>query len=154
MTNPDDDVFRQATWDKRQGLLLRAIANRMYQQHRQNVFEWLENLVKAFSLIFGTTAFANVSNPSLVKFAAAVIVAASILSLVFTWGAKSRDAAKRRDDWIDLEKDIRAAGEYEFGDELAGWDKRAVEIEAGEGKVWEQSFEKAEASARRILDMK
>lgn len=120
-------------WTRRHDLKVRALMNRLYYQERRRIFELRENVVKAASLISGTIAFANVSSPMVVTVCAAVITAASACSLVFSFGAKSRDSAQRTVEWIGLERSIDLAGERNFTDsDLNEWTARAHDIEATE----------------------
>lgn len=118
---------------RRHSLKERALANRLYQQARQRIHELREGLVKAASLAAGSVALANVSTPTVVQWAAAVITVGTSASLVFGWGAKARDASRRAADWALLERDIEAAGERRFCEEqIDSWVARCNEIEAGE----------------------
>lgn len=107
--------------------------NRHYQQRRQAAMELREGLVKVCSLIAGSVALANVTSPQIVQAAAAVVFAGTAGALVFGWGAKARDAAKRFVDWVALERDIDAKGERGFTEaDLDAWQARCTDIESGE----------------------
>lgn len=107
--------------------------NRHYQQSRQAAMEFREGLVKVCSLIAGSVALANVTDPQIIQAAAAVIFAGTAAALVFGWGNKARDAAKRFVDWVALERDIDAAGERTFTEaDLDAWQARCTAIESGE----------------------
>ncbi len=127
----DDNL--QYLWDRRQALKLRALTNRLYQQERSRLLELREGLVKAASLIAGSVALSRVVDPQVVSLCVAAIFAGTSASLVFGWGAKSRDAMRRAVEWTSLERDIDAAGERGFTEaQLNTWSARACEIEVGE----------------------
>lgn len=135
-------------WGKRCRILLRAYTNRLYQQERQRIFELREGLVKVSSLAAGSVAIAKVTSPEFVSMAVAVIFTGTAASLVFGWGGKSRDAAKRAVDWASLERDIEAAGERQFSEaQLGEWGARCNDIEAGEPALhpglWERCYLRA-----------
>jgi hypothetical protein len=118
---------------RRFDLRLRARMNRLYQQRRQAVMELREGAVKVASLIAGSVALANVANPVTVQIAAAVIFAGTAAALVFGWGSKARDAARRHGDWTAIEREIDAAGERRFSEaDLDRWASRCNEVEASE----------------------
>jgi hypothetical protein len=107
--------------------------NRMYYQERQRIFEFREGVGKAVSLIAGSVAFANVTDTEIVRFASAFVAIAGASSLVFGFGSKARDSAKRSAEWAQLERDIESAGERDFVEsQLNEWAARCNEIEAGE----------------------
>lgn len=119
--------------NKRSDVRLRALMNRMYYQERQSIFEFRDGAAKAISLMSGSVAFANVANPEIVRYAAAAVTVAGIASLVFGFGSKARESAKRSAEWALLERDIESAGERDFTEhQLSGWSARCNEIEAGE----------------------
>jgi hypothetical protein len=137
---------------RRHSLKERALANRLYQQARQRIHELREGIVKAASLAAGSVALANVSAPSIVQWAAAVITVGTSASLVFGWGAKSRDASRRAADWTLLERDIEAAGERRFSEtQLDTWAARCNEIEAGEPAQNKILFERCSIQAAKAL---
>lgn len=141
--------------DRRCRVKLRALSNRLYQQDRARIMERREGIVKAASLVAGSIAFANVVDPLAVKIAAAVIFLGTALSLVLGWGNKARDAMKRANDWILLERDIEAAGERKFVEgQLDQWMARCNEIESGEPAANERRFELAFIRACTSLDQK
>ena len=120
-------------WNRRVDLRVRVLTNRMYYQERQRIFEFREGFVKAASLVGGSVAFAKVTDPVVVQWCAAVIGGSSAASLVFGFGAKARDSAKRSAEWALIERDIEARGERQFGeDEINSWAARCNELEAGE----------------------
>lgn len=120
-------------WNRRHQIKVRALTNRLYQQERQRIFEWREGAIKALSIFASSVAFANLSSPEVIKACVAVVSAGSIAALVFGFGNKARDGAKRSTEWALLERDIEAAGERDFTeDQLSLWSARANEIEAGE----------------------
>lgn len=120
-------------WGRRSDIQLRALTNRLYQQERQRIFELREGFIKAASIFASSVAFAKVTDVAVVQWCAALIAAGSICALVFGFGNKARDAAKRSTEWAQLERDIEAAGQRTFTeDQLAQWAAKANEIEAGE----------------------
>ena len=123
----------QYLWDRRVDLRVRVMMNRIYYQERQRIFEFREGMVKVASLVAGSVAFVNVADKDIVKLCVAIITASSVASLVFGFGAKARDSAKRSSEWALLERDIEARGEraFEEGD-LNKWAARCNELEAGE----------------------
>jgi hypothetical protein len=133
----DTQIPHQTEWDylhqRRHNVRLRALMNRLYQQRRAAIMEMREGAVKAASLIAGSVALANVSSPVVVQWAAAVIFLGTACSLVFSWGNKARDAARRASDWVNLDRAVAAAGERSFTeDQLDEWMARCNEIEANE----------------------
>lgn len=137
---------------RRHSVKERALANRLYQQARQRIHELREGIVKAASLAAGSVALANISAPSIVQWAAAVITVGTSASLVFGWGAKARDASRRAADWTLLERDIEAAGERRFIEEqLDGWAARCNEIEAGEPAQNRILFDRCAIQAAKAL---
>ena len=120
-------------WDRRCKIHERALMNRMYYQERQRIFEWREGFVKAASILAGSVAFANVADPTIIKWCAAFITGASTASLVFGYGNKARDSVKRSAEWALLDRDIELVGERDFTEkQINEWFARANEMEAGE----------------------
>lgn len=122
--------------------------NRMYYQERQSIFELRDGAAKAISLISGSIAFASVADPMIVKWAAAAVTASGVAALVFGFGNKARESAKRSAEWALLERDIERAGERDFTEsQLNDWSARCNEIEAGEPaphpRLLEQSYLRA-----------
>lgn len=127
------DIEHEYLHQRRFDVRLHVRMNRLYQQQRQSAMEAREGAVKVASLLAGSVALARVADPWAVQIAAAVIFAGTAASLVFGWGNKARDAARRSSDWTSLERDINAAGERTFTeDQLDEWAARCVEIEAAE----------------------
>jgi hypothetical protein len=119
--------------NRRSDIRLRALMNRMYYQERQSIFEFRDGTAKAISLISGSIAFANVADPVIVKYSAAAVTFAGVAALVFGFGNKARESAKRSAEWALLERDIESAGERDFTEhQLNDWAARCNEIEAGE----------------------
>lgn len=140
--------------ERRAELQVHVLANRLYQQERQRIFELREGAVKVISLVAGSVSFVKVADPQFLQVSAAVLVIATSASLVFTWGAKARDAAKRCSDWIALDRDIARAGERYFEErQLDEWKARCNEVESNEPApnliLWEQSYARACASLGR-----
>lgn len=117
---------------------VRAYANRLYQQDRWRILERRENVVKAASVVLGTAAFADIKgffgqNSELLAVLLLLFVVVNAVALVFQWGAKSRDAAKRSAEWTLLVREMEKAGAAECGPEhLNLWRSRCAEIESGE----------------------
>lgn len=139
-------------WDylckRRFDIKVRTLTNRLYQQERQRIMERREGLMKAASLVAGSVAFASIVDPSIVKVCVAVIFLGTAGSLVFGWGTKARDAAKRAAEWIGIDRDIDKAGARRFTEvELDDWAARCNEVEAGEPApnpaLLERSFQRA-----------
>mgnify|MGYP001200981767 CR=1 FL=1 len=150
-----DEPEFQYLWGKRYQIMVRALTNRIYYQERQRIFEWRDGLIKAASILAGSVAFANVTNPDVVKYSAAFITAASTFSLVFGYGNKARDSVKRSSEWTQLERDIEAAGERDFTEQqLNEWSARANEIESGEPAMHETLFNRCHARAINALGSK
>jgi hypothetical protein len=119
-------------WGRRCEIQLRACSARIYYQERQRIFELREGIVKAAALVAGSVAFANVTDKTIVQYCAAVVGITSASSLVFGFGNKARDSAKRSAEWTLLARDIEAVGERHFNEvHLNQWAARAVEIEVG-----------------------
>ncbi len=145
-----------AEWDylctKRAALRLRTLSNRLYQQERQRMMETREGLVKAASLLSGSVALASIAQKEVIQFAVAIITVGTVLSLVFGWGNKARDAAKRATEWANLDRDIEAQGERTFTEEMLGaWFARCNEIEATEPAQNAVLFEKSSRRACEAL---
>lgn len=135
-------------WSRRNDLLVRALTNRLYQQERQRIMEWREGLVKVVSLAAGSAAIAKVMAPEILALGGSIVVVATSLSLVFGYGAKARDAAKRATEWALLDRDIHAVGPSAFTpDQINAWAARCNEIEAGEPapnvKLLQRCYERA-----------
>jgi hypothetical protein len=145
------DQNQNYLWQRRHDIKVRALTNRLYQQERQRIFETREGLVKAASILAGSAAFAHITAPEILYLCAAVVTASSTLSLVFGYGQKARDGAKRSIEWAQLERDIDAIGERDFTeDQINQWFARANDIEAGEPAahpiLLERCFERAVAA--------
>lgn len=120
-------------WNRRAAILLRTLMNRIYYQERQRIFEMREGLVKVVAILGGSLAFAHIADPIIVQWSAAVITASTAASLVFGFGGKARDSARRNAEWALLERDIELVGQRDFTEiDLAKWAARCAEIEAGE----------------------
>lgn len=130
-------------WNRRSDIRQRVLVNRMYYQERQRIFEGRDGYVKVIALLAGSVAFGRISSPAVVEWCAALITASSAASLVFGFGTKARDSAKRSADWALLERDIEAVGERAYTEaDLSKWAARCNEIEAGEPAanhaIWER----------------
>jgi len=101
-------------WNRRVDIRLRVLTNRMYYQERQRIFDLREGMVKVVSILAGSATIAKIADPEIVQWCAVVITASSAASLVFGFGAKSRDSGKRSADWALIERDIEARGERSF----------------------------------------
>jgi hypothetical protein len=134
--NPVPDALAlefEYLWKRRAALQLRTLMNRIYYQERQRIFETREGIIKVISILGGSLAFSRLAEPAMVQWCAAVITISSAASLVFGFGAKARDSAKRNSEWALLERDIELAGQRNFTeDDLSKWSARCNEIEAGE----------------------
>jgi hypothetical protein len=133
---------------RRSDIRLRALANRMYQQERQRIFELRDGLVKVVAIVAGSVGFANVADPTIIRWCACAITLSSAASLVFAFGNKARDSSKRAPEWALLERDMERAGERHFVEtQLNEWAARCNEIEAGEPAqhpvLWEQCYQRA-----------
>jgi hypothetical protein len=133
---------------RRSDIRLRALANRIYQQERQRIFELRDGLVKVVAIVAGSVGFANVADPAIIRWCACAITLTSAASLVFGFGSKARDSSKRAPEWALLERDMERAGERHFTeDQLNEWSARCNEIEAGEPAqhpvLWEECFQRA-----------
>lgn len=155
MADAADDVDADAKfrylWERRAAIQLRALANRIYYQERQRIFETREGIIKVISILGGSLAFSKLAVNDLVQWCAALITISSAASLVFGFGAKARDSAKRNSEWALLERDIERAGQRDFTEEnLSTWAARCNEIEAGEPAahpgLWEACYQRACAS--------
>lgn len=146
----------QTEWEylhrRRFDVRLRARMNRLYQQRRAAVMELREGAVKVASLLAGSVTLANVSAPTVVQWATAAIFAGTAASLVFGWGSKARDAARRVSDWVNLERDVDAAGERDFTEaQLDAWAARCNDIEAAEPALNTRMLERAYRQACESL---
>lgn len=130
-------------WNRRCDIRQRVLANRIYHQERQRIFDLREGVVKVVSILAGSLAFAKVANQEIVQWAAAAIATSSAASLVFGFGGKSRDSAKRSAEWTLIERDIEARGERAFTEEdINKWAAWCNEIEAGEPAAHPGLFER------------
>ncbi|XYJ11793.1 hypothetical protein ACSUZJ_07330 [Telluria sp. B2] len=142
-------------WNRRFDLRMRVIMNRMYYQERQRIFEFREGLVKVTSLLGASAAFAKVADPQVVQWCAAVITGTSAASLVFGFGTKARDSAKRSSEWALVERDIEARGERAFDEaDLNKWAARCNELEAGEPAANSALLEKCYLRTCEVLGCK
>ena len=133
----------------------RVLANRIYYQERQRIFEFREGLIKVVSILAGSYAFAKVADSTIVGWCAIAITTSSAASLVFGFGTKARDSAKRSSEWAMLERDIELAGERHFTeDQLSQWASRCNEIEAGEPAAHPGLFERANHRACEAMGSK
>lgn len=133
----------------------RALANRIYYQERQRIFEFREGFIKVVSILAGSFAFAKVADPAIVSWCAIAITTSSAASLVFGFGTKARDSAKRSSEWALLERDIELPGERNFTeDQVALWTSRCNEIEAGEPAAHPALFERANHRACEAMGSK
>jgi hypothetical protein len=138
--------------ERRYKIKERALMNRMYYQERQRIFEGREGLVKAASIIAGSIAFSKVADPDVIKWCAVVITGGSTASLVFGFGNKARDSAKRSAEWTQLERDIEQVGEHSYTEEqLNQWYARANEIESGEPAAHKILLERCYERAAKAL---
>lgn len=142
-------------WGRRHALKLRALTNRIYQQDRGHIFERREGMVKAASLVAGSAALSRLVDATTITYCVAIIFCGTAASLVFGWGGKARDAARRASDWATLERDIESAGERDFSEaQLNTWAARANELEANEPAMHPALFERAYLRACLALDCK
>jgi len=90
-----------------------------------------------------------------VRWCAIIITAGSTASLVFGFGAKARDAARRCADWAQLERDIDACGERDYTEaHINAWKARCNEIEVGEPAPNVRLLERCHARALESLGAK
>lgn len=147
-----NDEYEEYLHHRRYKIKERALMNRMYYQERQRIFEWREGLIKAASIVAGSIAFSKVADPDVIKWCAIVITGGSTASLVFGYGNKARDSAKRSAEWTQLERDIEQVGEHGYTEEqLNQWFARANEIEAGEPAAHRILLEKCYERAAKAL---
>lgn len=133
MTDAADNLDAEYLWSRRAAIQLRTLTNRIYYQERQRIFETREGVIKVIAILCGSLAFAKIAEPALVQWCAAAITVSSAASLVFGFGAKARDSARRNSEWALLDRDIELAGQRDFTEgDLAKWAARCNEIEAGE----------------------
>jgi len=169
----EDNGTREQLW---RDVLVQVRTNVQYQQYRRNILERRENLVKVVSVVLASGAFLDVKgviggvltqtppNPppvgpgsggtAMLWIAVPLlgIVFANVWGLVFQWGAKSRDAAKRFDSWTAFEASVHKVGLVSFDeDDLRRWNSEMIELETGEPKVNTYLARRAEREARRIL---
>ena len=153
-----DDEYKYL-WGRRHNIVIRALSNRIYHQERQKVFEFREGFIKAISICAGSLAFAKISEPDISKWFVALITVLSTFSLVFGYGNKARDSAKRSIEWTQLERDIERIGQRDFTEvNINEWVSRANEIEADEPAVnrilFELCFERANETLGGQADIK
>lgn len=154
MTTIDPDLWKHL-WNRRCDIRQRTLVNRMYYQERQRIFDVREGFVKVVSLLAGSVALAKVADPVFVQWCAVVITGASAASLVFGFGAKSRDSAKRSAEWALVERDIAAVGERGFTeDDINKWEARCNEIEAGEPAAHPGLWERCNIRACEVMGSK
>lgn len=147
-----DQASADYLWQQHHAVRTRVRSNRLYQQDRQRILEFRDSAIKALSILGGSVAFANVAAPEVVKACAIVITAGSTASLVFGFGAKARDAARRCSDWALLERDIEAVGERDYTEaKINEWKARCNDIEAGEPAPNTRLFERCHARALESL---
>lgn len=151
----DDSVLRETLWrDAR----VRIHTNIAYQQARWRILERRENIIKVISLLSASTAFYDLKttvqtgagNEVLIA-ALALIVLTNAWALVFQWGAKARDAAKRVASWSNLESQILRIGLVDYTEkDLASWDAQASDLEKDEPAANSYLVARAEREARRL----
>lgn len=170
--------MREQLW---RDILVMISTNMVYQQTRRRILERRENVVKVVSLVLATGVFldfktliGNLATSIFPSIASAipptasnctssiagnfwvtsfllVIVLANSWGLVFQWGAKSRDAAKRYDDWAKLDVKIQQVGLIAYTEEqYAEWNSEASALETGEAQPNRHLVARAEDEARRI----
>ena len=145
----------QYLWNRRSSIRQRVLTNRMYYQERQRIFEWREGFVKVISILAGSIAFSKMADENVVKWCAVTITVSSAGSLVFNFGNKARDSAKRSAEWAFLERDIEARGERDFTEsDISSWAARCNEVEAGEPAPHKRLLEQCNARACAALNMK
>lgn len=137
MTDVDPDAEAKAEykylWDRRAAIQLRALMNRYYYQERQRIFETREGGIRIIAILGGSFAFSKLVTADISQWCAAIITVTSAASLVFGFGTKARDSAKRNAEWALLERDIELAGQRALSEvEINKWAARCNEIEAGE----------------------
>lgn len=141
--------------NRRHDIRVRVLSNRLYQLERQRIMEQREGIVKVASLVAGSVAFARLANQQVIAACVAVIFVGTSASLVFGWGSKARDAAKRSADWVGLERDIEATGERGFTEaDLDRWSARCNEIESGEPAANQTLFERCYLRACQAMGTK
>lgn len=134
--------------DRRSNIRQRILANRMYYQERQKIFDLREGMVKVFSILAGSAVFAKTVPVEFTPWIGIAITAASAASLVFGFGKKSRDSEKRSAEWALIERDMELCGERAFEEEdLNKWAARCNEVEAGEPAPNRTLFERCNSRA-------
>lgn len=154
MTSIDPELWMHL-WNKRCDIRQRALVNRMYYQERQRIFDLREGFVKVISMLAGSAALAKIADPRFVQWCGVAITASSAASLVFAFGTKSRDSAKRSAEWALVERDIAACGERGFTeDDINKWEARCNEIEAGEPAAHPGLWERCNFRACEVMGSK
>ena len=139
-------------WERRCELKVRVLTNRYYQQERQRIFETRDGFIKVVSLVSGSVAFTGVLDPAMLKVLAFFLVLGSAPALVFNWGGKARDSAKRAAEWAEVERGIEEAGERRFTEEdLDKWTARCNEVGATEALMHRLIQERSFRRACRVL---
>lgn len=147
-TDPNADYL----WQRRHDIKMRVVTNRLYQLRRSGLFDLREGIVKALSLVAGSVALSRTVPESAVHWCLVVICIGTSASLVFGWGQKSRDAARRATEWATLEQQIEAVGERGFTEEqLNTWAARANEIETTEPSPNHRLLEQCHDRACMVL---
>lgn len=120
-------------WDRRAAIQVRALMSRYYYQDRQRIFETREGVIKIIAILGGSLAFSRLVAVDISQWCAALITVSGAASLVFGFGTKARDSAKRSAEWALLERDIELAGQRDFDESnLNNCAARCNEIESGE----------------------
>ncbi|MBC3932617.1 hypothetical protein [Undibacterium curvum] len=146
------DTLADHLWQRRCGLKLRALTNRFYYQERQRIFESREGMVKIISILGGTVAFTKLMDPLSIQICASLITVSSVMSLVFGFGNKARDSAKRSAEWARLDHDIELGGETNFVEtDINQWAARCSEIESSEPAQHPGLFERSYLRACEAL---
>lgn len=109
-----------------------------YHRARERFFDGLGMLVSGLGVLGGSTAIATLlaqlKSPMASLVASAVVTASSALGLVVGTSARARRHSDLARSFVDLERAIVLAREI-GGDELASFEARRLEIEAGEPPI-------------------
>lgn len=120
-------------WTRRHSTIYRIELSSCYHRKRERFFDVADKLTKAFAIIGGSVAFANVANKCTLVIAGITVAVTSTLALVFGFADKAKRHSELARNFHELEAEIVRRGERSFTEEdLNMWDERVRLLEASE----------------------
>ena len=124
---------QQYLWERRHRVLHRAELSALYHRERERFLSFTNKLVTAIAIIGGSTAYASVTAPDVLKWSGFVVAISATVSLVFGLQDRARLHGELAARFTLLLSQIAERGERGFSeDDIQQWESRIFQIETDE----------------------